>query len=264
MEAKHIIATDTFRLEIYTLDKETKTLLALAAKQIKTKVERDIPPEQETITLERLHESNVEEELEEENPPQKEPEQKEPEQKEHKEQKRFRLFEDSELLARYHRVPIYRPIVDFITENVVDTFTTKDIKRCIETYYKKELNRELSPQSLRSYASAYIRYFREKLDFTMQEDGQSWRKKGTQEAAEEEQAPDEEEVVPRRMENKRYQYAQQIYETMMNGNQQTNVTIEQIEKATELDRDQIERGLSALVEQNLATQMPQGVNLRKV
>jgi len=65
------------------------------------------------------------------------------------------------------------------------------------------------------------------------------------------------------MEQKRYQYAQEIYEKMMNG-ARTQVTIDQIVRETGLDKDQVERGISALVEQNLAIQMPNSIQLRKV
>lgn len=258
MEPKHIVATDTFRLDVYTLNKETKALLALAAKNLKTSIEQERAPEQKTITVEQLQE---EQQSQQERPKREEPQ-------DEKNKPTFQLFDEEELLARYHRVPIYRPIVTYISQQTGEVLTTSDIKKHIKTYYEQNLKRKLSDSSVRSYASAYIRYYKEHLDFQVQEDGRSWRKKGTappvEEKIEEEQTPEEEEIAPRRMENKRYQYAHQIYETMVNGEKQTQVTIEQIKRATGLEVDQIERGLSALVEQNLATQMPRGVQLRKV
>lgn len=258
MEAKHIIATDAFRIEVYHLDTETKALLRLAAKQMKTKMERDIPPAQETITVEQLQEKEPKEGVKEK--PKKEI--KEPPKKEEpEEQERFRLFEDTELVARYHRVPVYRPIVDYLEKNSGEVFTTKDIQKYLKAYYTNQLNRKLKKTSLRSYASAYIKYFKKELGYTVQEDGQSWKKNGTTEPAQKEP---KEETLPRRMEQKRYQYAKEIYEKMVNGAEQTQVTVDQVVRETGLDKDQVERGIGALVEQNLAIQMPNSIQLRKL
>jgi hypothetical protein len=237
MNRPHIIATDVFHLEVYDLTPQTKALLKQAAQYV-------------TDTLQEKTERLPKDEQR--SPPEKVS--LKPAEKKKNKKKQNRLFDEKELLARYHKVPVYGPIVRYIDEHIDDTITSKAIKSYIKTYYKKFLNRELSKQSLRSYASAYIRYYKENRSFVEQLDEQNWVRKTEKE---------EKEELPRRMVSEKFEYGHQIYEAMAKTNGMPQViTIEQIMNRTKLTKDQVEMGIGALIQQNLAIQQPRGIQLR--
>ena len=68
------------------------------------------------------------------------------------------LFPREQLLARYSRAPIYKPIVDYIKENTEDVFECLTVRTLIKEFYANILQRKIGIDSLRSYASAYERY----------------------------------------------------------------------------------------------------------
>jgi len=226
MNRPHIIATDAFHLEVYSLTPQTKELLLQAAQNVERSVgkKRAKKPKEKFTT---------------------------------------NLFKKDELLARYHKVPVYRKIMEFIEERIGDFITSKDIRTLIKEYYEQKMKRKMTPSSYRSYASAYIRYLKEHRNYIEQPDRQSWRKRHKEITVDDLKEPKPQEE--NKKDDTKFQYADVIYKKMGKGNGQPQIiTVEQAMKKTDLNKEQVELGMSALIQQNLATQQPRGIQLREM
>lgn len=243
MEKKHIIATNDFYLEVHTLTEATRALLQQAADIFGDHITKEIPDSQQKI------ETAV---------------QKKEEQPTNTTKRKgtYRLFDEDDLLARHHKVPVYKPIMNHILHHIGDKITSKQIQALIKEYYTEEIGKQLTKASLRSYASAYIQYLKDEHDFEMQKDGQSWKQQTIEEAQQKTHEP--ETTGPRRTDDKKFELAHTIYETVVNKMRTSAVTIDQICRETNLSKEEVERGISGLVQQNLVTQMPTHIQFRTV
>jgi hypothetical protein len=71
------------------------------------------------------------------------------------------LFTDNIQYKRDSRIPLYKPIVDYLYENTSNVFTHKQVAALIADYWEKVLNRAISNNSKKTYSSSYIHLMKE-------------------------------------------------------------------------------------------------------
>lgn len=71
------------------------------------------------------------------------------------------LFTDNVQYKRDSRIPLYKPIVDYLFENTSNVFTHKQVAGLIADYWEKVLNRKISNNSKKTYSSSYIHLMKE-------------------------------------------------------------------------------------------------------
>lgn len=82
--------------------------------------------------------------------------------KEKSEKKKTKYVMDkSLLLKRYGNVSVWKPIVDFIFDNVSGEFTREDVVKLVSKGYKTVLKRKIKPSSASVYTTGYIRWMKE-------------------------------------------------------------------------------------------------------
>lgn len=85
-----------------------------------------------------------------------------PKKKEQKQSEKFSgLFSEKHLLKRYGRIPIYKPILDVVENSFEDQIHTSKVAEIIDNFFRVNLDRKLTKNSLASYASSYGRYLEE-------------------------------------------------------------------------------------------------------
>jgi hypothetical protein len=72
------------------------------------------------------------------------------------------LYEKDQLLQKYGKIKIYKPILVHILLKTGYSFSKDDVVEIIAEYYQGKLNRELTKKSKRTYAKGYIKYMLEK------------------------------------------------------------------------------------------------------
>ena len=75
--------------------------------------------------------------------------------------KRKSVMMEGLLLKRYGTVSVWKPVVDFILDNVSGEFARKDVAALVSTGYKTLLKRKIKQSSADTYAGYYVRYMDE-------------------------------------------------------------------------------------------------------
>lgn len=65
------------------------------------------------------------------------------------------------LLKQYGTTSIWKPVLDFILDNVDDRFSRIDVIKLVGEYYLTVLKREISKESVVAYVTCYVRYMKE-------------------------------------------------------------------------------------------------------
>jgi hypothetical protein len=148
------------------------------------------------------------------------------------------LFSKDQMYKSNSRIPLYKSVVDHILENTGGVFRSYQVADIIEKYWNNVIHREISEDSKKTYASAYIQLMKEKGYI------QKYNKRGICKKINKDVRP--------------YQIAEKIYETA----EKSQWTITQIpiplsiinKHLPDYTLDDIKGGLAQLVSNNLVTQ----------
>lgn len=84
--------------------------------------------------------------------------------KKRKKRKIRTAMDEKYLLKRYGTASVWKPVLDFILDNVVDEFSREDVSKWIAKYHKEKLKRTIKPSTECIYADCYIKYMKEEHD----------------------------------------------------------------------------------------------------
>lgn len=79
------------------------------------------------------------------------------------------LLTEDQIYNSLGRIPLYKPVVNYIHENVNDEFNSRQVAEIIGDFWELHFNRTVSKASLRTYASAYLTLM-DKLGFIQKVD----------------------------------------------------------------------------------------------
>lgn len=71
------------------------------------------------------------------------------------------LFTDDQQYRRDSRIPLYKPIADYLYENTGAVFTHRQVAALIASYWDTVLHRAISNNSKKTYSSSYIHLMKE-------------------------------------------------------------------------------------------------------
>jgi hypothetical protein len=69
--------------------------------------------------------------------------------------KRFTVFPPEEAITKVRGITIYKPILKYLLDNLTLTFKWLDIGRLLKKYYKDNLKRTVTRDSINTYAGCY-------------------------------------------------------------------------------------------------------------
>lgn len=195
-----------------------------------------------------------------------------------KERKITAVMDESHLLQRYGSTSIWKPVLDFILDNVDDEFTVKDVSKWVDKCYKKVIKRDISEATQGVYAGCYVRYMKEEdlvercgdpnvsIVARYKKVGHPKPKKPVEEPAKPLEKPVEEEPLEP-IEEKLSDVASVIYSLVEDGRIKVgiNVSVEDIKKHSQLkdsslkfSSDVVETGLAELIRNGKAWQSAPG------